>query len=361
MEVPKKKSKICIVLPCNIFIAPFYKHYETLLNENNCEFDLIYWNRTNTKELTHAKNTFEYKAKDHLNSKSPIKILYYVLFSLFTKNMIRKNKYDKIIFLGSYGMIIALLSMYLKKKFPERYWLDIRDYTFEMNKIYYNLMKKAIKSAAVTAISSPAYKEFLPSSEYLYVHNFSDDVILHNYKKRDKDIIRISFIGLVRYYKQNEKLLLALKNDERFVIQYFGKNSEYLRKFCSENGINNVEFNGEFDPKQTNRFYLKTDIINNIYGNESIGERTAISNKFYYSLFNDIPILVSNNTYMEQLVEDINIGMGIDLESEILGDKIYNWYKSIEYKKNTKAEVYRTKVLRDKKEFKISMINFIND
>ena len=59
---------------------------------------------------------------------------------------------------------------------------------------------------------------------------------------------------------------------------------------------------------------------------------TALSNKLYYAAYLDKPILVSNNTYMSDVVKKYNLGYVVDLNNNNLADDIYTWY--IQYKEN---------------------------
>lgn len=356
------KSKLVIVLPCNIYTAPFLHRYEKIIKRVYAEFDLLYWNRALIDEESYG-NQICYNLEDKINSGKITKIIKYYKFAKFVKKKLIKNKYEKIIVLGSYAGIMYQLSRYLSKKYKNCYWLDIRDYTFENFKFYYRGMKRAIRSSYSTAISSKGYTRFLPKHDYIIAHNI-DYINIENAKTLREDQlkcekIRISFIGLVRYYHENIKLLKALGNDERYIINYFGMNSDFLKDFCDKNNINNVNFHGRFDSSKTAFFYRETDIINNIYGNEKIALTTALSNKLYYSVFLDIPILVSPNTYMEELVKENNNGYIVNWNEERLGDHLYEWYQK--YKKNKRSNnKLKDIVLLEDQKFEIELLNFLN-
>ena len=173
--------------------------------------------------------------------------------------------------------------------------------------------------------------------------------------------IRISFIGNVRYYNLNIKLLDLLKNDERFRIQFYGTESEKIRDYCVTNGIRNVDFEGRFPFEKTAFFYQKTDLINNIYGNETMEVSTALSNKLYYAAYLDKPILVSNNTYMSDVVKKYNLGYVVDLNNNNLADDIYTWY--IQYKENpsTMRQSFIDKIEKEFKDYQEKFKKFIQE
>lgn len=356
--------RICIVLPCNIYTAPFYKRYINIFKSIEAEFDLIYWDRADILEETFADNTFKFEMPDEVNSGNSSKIFKYLKFNLFVKNILEKRKYDRVLILGSYAGIMAQLSSFLSSKYSGKYWLDIRDYTFEKNRLYLRMMTKAIKSSHATVISSPGYKEFLPEWDYIQAHNIDFDSInsFNPSNKIKDDKIRISFIGLVRYYEQNKKLLEIFKNNSQFTLQYFGMNSEILEEYCQANEIHNVEFHGRFKPSETPYFYNKTDVVNNIYGSTGIELTTALSNKLYYAASAGIPILVSKDTLMADISCKYGFGYAVDLSDMHLPKKLERWYLQLNQSKMFEnCRLFMKSVEEDEIEFETRLINFISD
>jgi len=324
-------KKVAIILGSNIHWAPYYYRYEKLLIEAGIPFDLIYWNREGITEESKA-NLISFMIPDVSNNKNPLKIWKFVAFSRFVQKTIRKNRYDKLIFLGTHGCAVSFCAGYLAKYYRNKMWIDIRDDQYEWFPPFYWGEKKSIEASYATAISSYAYTNFLPKHDYLYMHNIDPNAeqmvkeFAHEPDPEGK--IRISFIGNVRYYEQNKKILKYLGNDLRFKLQYYGKGSEVLEQYCKEKDITNVDFCGAFAQKDTLSFYNKTDIINNVYGNDTLNLQTALSNKLYYSLLLKMPILVSPDTLMEQLTKQHNIGIAFE-ETESVGDQVINWFRGI--------------------------------
>lgn len=327
------KNKVVLILGTNIHWAPFYYRYENILINEGVEFDLIIWNRENIIEKCCAKKIYEYKKKDKSNNKNPLKITKFLGFSFFAKKILKKNQYDKVIFVGTYGCVSAVCANYLVKKYKKKMWIDIRDDLYEWFKPYYIAQEKSIKASYVTTISSHQYKIFLPEFNYNIMHNIDPHAIelKKRFKPQKEDLIRISFIGNVRYYEQNIKIIELLKNDERYRIQYFGAGSELIKEYCEKNKILNVDFCGRFSQDETISFYEKTDIINNVYGNDTLNLQTALSNKLYYGLLLKLPILVSPNTYMEELALKYSIGFSF-YEKDSFANDLYDWYMKIKNK-----------------------------
>lgn len=327
-------KRIAVVLGSNIHWAPYYYRYEKILAGCGAEIDLIIWNREGVQEVSSA-NLIEYKVPDISNNKNPWKVFKFIGFSCFVHKQIKMVQYDRVIFLGTHGCAVSFCAPFLAKYYSKRIWIDVRDDEYEWFPPFYWGEKKSIEASYATAISSYEYTRFLPEHEYLYMHNIDPnaDELQAKYAPQEdaEHRIRISFIGNVRYLEQNKKLLNRLGNDDRFVLQYFGSGSEVIRKYCQEAGIKNVDFAGRFAQSETLHFYEKTDIINNAYGNETLNLRTALSNKLYYSLMFKMPILVSENTLMEKLVNEYSMGFTFS-DSESFADDLFDWYQRVRNK-----------------------------
>lgn len=338
-------NKICLVLPCNLYVVPYFRVYESMLKELNQDYDILIWNRSLIEEKCNG-TIYSYDKQDIANNKDPKKIVKYFGFYRFVKNHLQKNNYSKVVFLDTSACTVVLLASFMKKYYYKKYWIDIRDYSFENIPIYKKMLKKAIDSAYCVDISSRGFLDFLPPlDDYCVTHNIDYETIekVKDTPRIDSERIRISFIGNVRYYDLNKQLLLKFKNDERFIIQFFGTGSDELENFCLVNNISNCKFLGRFPYERTPELYQETDIINNIYGNKTMEVKTALSNKLYYSMYLDKPILVSPNTYMSELVTKYNLGFVVDYENENLVEDLYTWYK--EYIHNSNAA--RMDAIRD--------------
>jgi hypothetical protein len=354
-------AKYCIILPCNIYVAPFYYKYENAFINLQLDFDLILWNRSGVKEKSKG-NIISFDKEINSNDGDKSKFLDFVRFARFAKNTIKKNKYQKILCLSSYSATVALLSKFLSKKYKYYYWIDIRDYTYEYSNIYKMFMKRAILNSAETSISSPGFKDFLPTYDYLLVHNYNNNLQSAVNKLKSNEVInpiRISFIGNVRYYDQNKNILELFKNDDRFIIQFFGDGIDELVSYCKQKGINNVNFVGRFEPSQTEILYAKTDIINNCYGNSDFALKTSVSNKYYYSLKYLMPILVSENTYMEKLTHESGLGFTLKFEEQIK-DRLFEWYNSLDKESiRINAKIKLDAILEDNRKFDEALRKFI--
>lgn len=326
-------ERIALIVGTNLHWAPFYYRYEKYLGNKGIRFDLILWNREGIYEPCLASNIIECNTRDVANNKNPKKIWKFVMFADFVKKVVKHNKYDKLIFVGTYGCAIAFGCNYFSKHYKNKIWIDIRDDLYEWFKPFYLAEKKSIDASFATTISSPAFRIFLPEHNYYMMHNIDPNAgeMAMTFKKNEdpEGRIRISFIGNVRYFEQNVMLLNCLKNDKRFQVQYYGNGSEQIERYCSEQKIYNVDFYGGFEQKDTVKFYEKTDIINNMYGNGTMNLRLALSNKLYYGVYLKLPILVSSNTLMEELTSQYEMGYTF-ANTNTFADDLYEWYQNIQ-------------------------------
>lgn len=324
-----------IVIPCNTHWAPFCLKYQSLIAENGHTYDLIIWNREGISEDPKFREglikVIEFDKPDICNDGRIQKVPNFIRFSEFVRKKLTEMQYDGIFFLTTAACTVALNARFLLKNYWGKYWIDVRDCSYEWFPPYYSLLKKAIRHSYAVSISSRAYQSFLPKGEYIISHNI--DPNLETYRKtlrtQKADIIRISYIGNIAYLDENKKLIDRLKNDSRYQLQYYGSNAELLQQYCEQSRVENTDFFGRFPYEQTGLFYEKTDIINNVYGSKTKGVQTAISNKMYYAIALAKPIITSPNTYTAEIATAYGFGFVVDFLDTDWPNKLYDWYNSL--------------------------------
>lgn len=326
-------KKICILSAVNIKHMSLISLYTEELKKLEIDFDIIYMDKYNEIEKINAKRIYRYI--NVINPKLPkfIRGLKYFKFINYAKKILKQNKYDFIIVWND--VAIFLFASYLSKCWKNKYCLNIRDYCYQQNKLIYNRFKKVIENSAFTTISSPGYRNFLPEYDYVCLNSFNRKLLMECTAKKNKAEIplKIGFIGNVRFFEENYKLIDALKNDNRYELHYHGTNSEIIEKYAKTNNIKNIVCSGAFPIKETKKYLENCDIINNVFGVATIGVRTLVSIRLFYSAYMKIPILVSKGSYMEEIVKKYQIGYSIDLSEKNLADKLFKWYKEINFEK----------------------------
>ncbi len=326
-------KKICILSTVNIKHMTIISMYTNYLDKNNIKYDIIYVDKYNEQEEINAENIYSYHLDVDRNWFVLKKLIKYYGFKKYAQKIIKDEKYDFIIVWNSFTAL--MFSGFLALKYKNKYCINIRDYAHEKYKLIYLIMKKVIKNSSFSTISSDGFKKFLPPYDYITVHSLNNKLLSECMPKvdmREKEKpIRITFIGYVRFFENDKKLIDALGNDLRFKIQFFGEGSQVLESYAKEKGYTNVICKGRFEPNETKRFLEQTDIINNLYGVGRIELDTALSIKLYYSSYMNIPILVFNGTYMKDISDEYGFGIVIENEFDRLGDKIYNWYRNVDF------------------------------
>ena len=350
---------LAVVLGCNTHWAPYYRRYEEILDNSQVEYDLILWNREGLTENVKG-HLIEYSMTDETNNGSFSKIHKFFSFACFVKNKLKTGKYSKVIFLGTYAGVPAFISRFLKHKFKNRYWIDIRDITYETFKPFYWLEKVAIENSKEVVISSKGFAEYLPKLDYRIIHNIDpmmEDLVLR-YHHTQSDKIRISYIGNIGYWDSCKEFIDIFGNDARFEMHFIGNGVDKVQTYCEEHGIKNTLFKGKFPRERTVDYYNDTDVVYNVYGNGTTNVRTAASNKLYYSLRLGLPLLVSTNTYMEDICQEYNVGISFE-NSQNFPDKLYFWLKRNEGKMNFEKawEQFNAEDRRVEKD----IINFVNN
>lgn len=326
-------KKICILSTVNIKHMTMLSIYTEYLERNNIEYDIIYIDKYQEKENINAKNIYSYELKINREWSMPRKLIKYYGFKNYAKEIIKNNKYDFIIVWNSFTAF--MFSGFLSKKYKDKYCINIRDYAYEKYLPVYVKIKQVIKNSSFTTISSDGFRQFLPKHEYITVHSLNKKILKNckpkNELRKKGEPIRITFIGYVRFFENDKKLIDALGNDDRFIVQFFGEGSQVLESYAKEKKYSNIICKGRFDPSQTQDLLKEADIINNLYGIGDIALDTALSIKLYYAVHLNIPILVFKGTYMEEISQRYGIGYAID-EHEIskIGDGIFEWYYKLE-------------------------------
>lgn len=341
-------KKICFIIMGNIYTVPYLSTYTKHIKG---KYSVIYWDREGKNEVD--GNNQHYCFTKKLATKDKIgKAVGFVQYRKFVKRILLQEKFDLVVFLQTWSAL--LMADVVEKYYPGKYIVDVRDYTYEKNPIIYRREKKLMKQAAMCIISSEGYRDFLPPHDYYILHNTrelpEEKVAALQGRNKKKEILTISFIGYVNYQDQHKKLLMSLKNDRRFHLNFIGTRAMELSAFCQENGIHNVTLMDTFDAAKILDFYENTDLINNLYGNNTPILDYALSNKLYFSAQLQIPILTCSNTYMSKVAGAYNFGFDVDVEDSDIGDKLWKYYNAIDWEQLSKGcEKFMKKVRTEQK------------
>lgn len=356
-------KKICILSTVNIKHMTMLSIYTEFLEKNKIEYDIIYIDKYKEQELINAKNIYTYNLKINREWSILKKFIKYYKFKGYAKSIIKNNKYDFIIVWNSFTAF--MFSNFLSHRYKNKYCINIRDYAYEKYLPIYLKMNKVIKSSAFTTISSEGFKQFLPKYDYTMVHSLNNKILKNCTPKKELrkkgEPIRITFIGYVRFFENDKKLIDSLGNDDRFIVQFFGEGSQILESYAKEKQYNNILCKGRFEPSETQDLLKETDIINNLYGVGDIALDTALSIKLYYSVHLNIPILVFKNTYMAEISTKYGIGLEIEKdEFENLGDKIFKWYYTLNQNEiSNNCDLFKEEIIKSQNNIEDKMRDYL--
>lgn len=359
---------VAIVTINNLEYMPFVKKYSELLDHFNMPYDVIFWDRNGTSgSMNLPENYYFFSYVSSMDKRKISKISDFYYYRKYLTERLRYKKYDKVIILAS--LTGVMLFGYLIRNYPLKYVFDIRDYTYDKLPIYRNIMARLVDNSYFTAISSHGFREWLPKSDkYVMSHNCSIKETVQINPESCSDLskigqkIRISFIGLVRYFEENVRLIDQLKNDEQFELYFIGDGAcgVELHEYCLQNNISNVCFSGRFQPHEKPHLYQGTDFINNLYGSESFEVKTAIANRLYDCAIYRKPIIVSQGTYMERIVELYNLGISLDLKKDSVKYLVRQYVESFNAEEFSNSCIeFLKQVNKDEDFFKEKLYNFL--
>lgn len=355
-------SKICILSAVNIKHMAMISLYTERLLRDGIDFDIVYMDKYGEEEDFPSKNKFVFKNIIDHNQPRWQKALKYMRFRKYAIQVLEKNKYDFIIVWNDVAII--MFADYLARKWKGKYCLNIRDYCHQSFKPIMWMFSWVIKNACFTTVSSLGYKVFLPEADYIQIHSLNMPVlrklIPRNSFRKEGEPIRIGFVGYVRFYEINSRLLEIFKNDPRFELHYYGSHSEYLQEYADKNGIMNARFHGSFPVQETNLYMEKIDVVNNLYGNHTKSLDYALSIKLYNGVWCRLPILVCPDTYMEKVSDEYGIGYTVQTYDDKLKEIVYEWYRHLDFNSfNSGCERFIKQVEKENSQFDLAYQHFI--
>lgn len=306
--------KIGLVVPANLYFAPYVRIYTNFLDKTSIDYDVINWDRDRIED-SGAISFFCKTSKDDSKFR---KLFNYCRFSLFVIKKIKQNSYDKlIVFTPQLSMFLYL---FLRRHYKKAFILDYRDLSIEQKSMF--IFSKVLKISGLIVVSSPGFKKNLPIGyDYILSHNFDIDNLLDiesSVKNQINNLfenpkIVISTIGGIRDYVQNKEIITAFQNDLRFTLNFIGKgpSAEALKMFSEENMIGNVSFIGFYKKEEEPQYLLQSDFLNIYYPSKN-SHSLALSNRFYNALIYKRPMIVTSNSVQGDYVEKYKLGVVID-------------------------------------------------
>jgi len=305
------KKKVLLISPGNFNRLPFINYYRQLLKNEVGLIDIINWDRN----LSEEPRSFTFVDKKRTIRKNMVD---YLKYSSFCKNKIALNKYDLIVVFSI--QLIFLLGRYLMKYYEGKYIVDIRDLHFLCHT---HSVKVFLRNANAVIISSRGFKSELPKNiNYIINHNLKDYVLnaeddrKFSLKLRKEMInsVNLSYIGSIRDYKTNIRLITGLKNSHLVNLHYHGESqdAEKIKSFVDKWKISNVYLTGEYFISQEPELYLSSDFINICLPQNEINSSLLLPNRLYKAVLYYRPVITTCNTFLSSVVRDFDLGLVVE-------------------------------------------------
>lgn len=316
--------KTAIIAFNNICYSPYIFTYADFLKKNGVSCDLIYPNRAGVDEA------FDGNTYPILWDKNKSKCRNFISFTKKAKGILKKNKYDFVFVLTTFPAV--LLSGVLSRRYKSKYLVDIRDYTYEHSKIYYHFEKKALKNSKLNVISSPGFANFLPDENYYICHNvldkYKDNAL--QFKKAHGRIV-IGYVGTIAYASQCKAVIDMVRDDDRFEFHFYGNETNPfcpIKQYVDAIGSERIKYFGPYKAAEKPQIIQQVSLLFNVYGNERMLVKYALSNKLYDGFYFKKPLLVSPNTAMSEETKEFSYAIDLSKKGEL--DKVYDWYNEID-------------------------------
>ena len=336
--------------------SPYLKNYIDLLTAEGMPFELIFWDRENERESYPGVTSWMYSKPIPNGLSRVLKIRHFIGFSMYARKIIRRRGYDKLIVMTT--MTAQVLYSLLVKRYKNRFFLDIRDHTYEQYGIYRRREVRIVAASWATAISSEGFLSFLPpSGKYVLAHNlYADDLVKAEHfvpaVRQLGQPVRIVFTGLMRALDIDQYFLQKLGRDERFELYFHGSatNPGQYEQFCKDNGLDAVRFTGRYTFDQKPGLIAPAHLLYNYF--DGIIMQHAMTNRYYDSLVFGIPTLSKAATFCGKRVADRGLGITLDLDDPNFSDNLYTAFTGFDHAAfNAARETELRLVLRQQEEY----------
>jgi hypothetical protein len=333
---------------------PYVSNYEKILKENEVDYEIINWDRFHIEE---ADSIFKYRDSKIGHQRN---FLDYYKFKNFIVKRLKAAMYDKVIVFGI--QLTYFLRRILVENYKNNYVIDFRDYNIIIN--FFNI-KRVINNSKFTVISSPGYREWLPSSDRYTVNHNTQINCLEALKEINSNFgsekITISCIGAIRDYAINISLIDCLKNHKDIKLCFHGEGiiNKDIDKYIEDNGIKNVFLTGRYDAADEKNLYCKSDFINVLRPKDGINNKTALPNRLYNAALYGKPLIAFEGTYLAEQIKKHKLGLVLD-SFDSVEVKIENYLTKFDVAKYEQDRIsFFEEVVRDNGKFTLNVERFI--
>lgn len=162
------------------------------------------------------------------------------------------------------------------------------------------------------------YSDFIHPDKMIELPNMPILSAFESYIPKTGGTFTIGFVGSLRYLKQM-KMLVDVTESLGINVIFSGAtdcdSDGSFQQYCKNKPW--VRFTGRYDfSKEIAGIYGQLDCIYSVYDASNFNVRIALPNKLYEAVVCHLPIIVAKGTYLEELVTDWGIGVGVGYDNE---------------------------------------------
>lgn len=292
---------------------------------------LVYWDRgtDNNRLFNLSDNVDQTRIFVKSNEGNPVKrILPTVKFSMAALKIL-KNKNPDCIHVTKIDMILLVnLYCFLYKKNPKIVYeiSDIHKMALNQSKdikskiikglisMIEGICSKRVDSLIVTSelFWEEYYYKWIPKEKVIFLPNTPNPELFQNYKMKKNGKFTIGFIGKIRYKKQIKLLIDASRKiDFNILIAGNGIDLREISEYSS--GMENVKIHGAYNyDLEIADLYNSVDCIFSMYDTEIENVKIALPNRLYEASLCKVPIIVSKDTILGDIVNEYGIGVSVE-------------------------------------------------
>lgn len=286
------------------YLHPYVEKYISIFKKNNVSYNFVYWNRSNRHDIDdHNAISFDYNMNSYRSF--IYKIKGYLKYRSFVLKLMKREKYDKLVFLTTQS---AMLFYKMTKKFKGKYLFDYRDVTYEKFSFYKKLTNNIVKNSINTIISSKGFLSNFNDNYYekiILCHNTKGKFEIEKLAKTSSDKIRVVFWGMVRQVNYYKNVFDFFSKNENFSVHIYGDGYlMQINQIIRDKKYKNIFVHGPYKQETLKEIAKNTDILLNCYSNNSI-QKNALTVKMYEGIKYMIPMVIQKDSYMDKYLLDV--------------------------------------------------------
>lgn len=319
------------------------------------EVSLLYWDRgnENKKNLFNDPEIQSQRIFLPISNGKPFKRLNQTLkFSIKVIEYLREKKPETIHVTKTDMLLVVYIYCIFFKRNPKVIYevSDIHKHALNsdnnlksqiLQKIIYIFEKIGFNIVNKLIVTSPYfwdnyYNKLISKDNVEYIPNAPEEIVFENYYPKKDGKFTISFIGKVRYVNQI-KLLIDISDEANINVLIAGNGVGYDEVKSYAKNKENVYVYGSYNyTNEIAKLYSMSDAIYSVYDTTVENVKIALPNRLYEATYCGLPLIVSENTYLEEVVLDNKLGISVNpFDKNDILNKVLNLKETVK-KKNEK-------------------------